>query len=150
MRRTCSMAAGGSGRAGVALIGTLAVLAVVSVLLMTIGAQMLSNRRLAERRAEQLQADWLARAGVELAIGRLLAAEGYTGETTELIPRSEVRVTVGRDEKSPGTFRVVSEARFPTDTREVVMRSVTRLVRRVKDGDRIRIEALPVDEAESR
>jgi len=152
--RRASSAAGSPGhraRRGVALLGAVAALVVVSALVATAGWHVLLNRRLAERREHQLQAGWLARAGVELATARLLGdPEGYAGESAEPVARSQVRVTVEREKGSSETFRVVSEARYPTDGRGVVVRELTRRLRRVSEGGRVRLEVLPAEEPASR
>jgi hypothetical protein len=128
-----------------------AALVVVSALVATAGWHVLLNRRLAERREHQLQAGWLARAGLELAAARLLGdPEGYAGESAEPVARSLVRVTVQREKGSPDTFRVVSEARYPTDARGVVVRELTRRLRRVSEGGRVRLEVLPPEGSASR
>src|SRR4051794_17799207 len=128
-------------RRGVALIGALVALSVVSVVLVATGWHFAANRRLAERRQHQLQAAWLARAGVELAAGRLLTDPGeYTEESVELLPRSRVRLTVRREPGAPNSFRVVSEARYPADAPTAVVRSLTRLVRRKAGGAGVRLE----------
>jgi type II secretory pathway pseudopilin PulG len=122
-------------------MGALVALAVLSLLLATIGWHFVTNRRLAQRREHQLQAAALARAGVELAVGRLLTdPEKYTGESVTLLPQSQVSIKVEREPGTPDTFRVVSEARYPTDTPETVLRALTRCVRRHPDGPRVRVE----------
>ena len=74
----------------------------------------------------------------------------YTGESAELVPGSQVRVTVQAERGSPDCFRVVSEARYPAGTTGVVMRSVTRRFRRVTDGSLVRIEVIPAGKSASR
>src|SRR5918911_63539 len=94
-------------RRGVALLAALVTLSLVSVVLVAVSWQITANRRLAERRQHQLQADWLARAGVELAVGRLLAdPDKYTGESVELLPRSQVRIQVQKEPGVANAFRV--------------------------------------------
>src|SRR5918911_233524 len=96
-----------AARTGVALLGALAALSVVSVVMVAVSWHLTANRRLAERRQHQLQADWLARAGVELAVGRLLTdADKYTGESVELLPRSQVRIQVQKEPGVANAFRV--------------------------------------------
>jgi hypothetical protein len=102
-------------------------------------------RRSLDQRQRQLQAEWLARAGLELAADRLLAGpSGYPGETVELLPGSQVRIEVRVEPEAPDVFRVTSEARFPKEGRESVRRSVTRSFRRTSRDNRVRLEVVPV------
>jgi type II secretory pathway pseudopilin PulG len=131
------------GRRGAAAVWALVVLAVLAATTAAVTAQLLANRRWLDQRHNQLQAAWLARAGAELAAARLLTdPSGYTGEAVEPIPASQVRVDVHREPGSPDTFRVTSEARYPTDGQVVVLRSVERRLRRTVANDRVRIEVL--------
>jgi hypothetical protein len=105
--------------------------------------QCVAGRRLLERRQNQLQAAELARAGVELAADRLLTdPAGYTGETAELVPGAEVRVEVRAEPGKADVFRVTSEARVPRDGLESVLRTATRTFRRLRRGDRVRLEVV--------
>jgi len=116
-------------------------LAVATVLAGTITWQCLAGRRVLDCRQHQLQAEWLARAGVELAAARLLAdPTGYTGEAVELIPGSQVRIAIRAEQGAPNVFRVTSEARYSKDGTSPVMRSVTRSLRRMGQGKEARIE----------
>jgi hypothetical protein len=129
-----------------ALVIVLAILAVISVFMMTITAQLLSNRRTVEHRGQQLQAAWLARAGIERACSRLLSDPAkYTGESIELMPNSQVRIEVQPDSKSKDTFVVTSEASYPSDNPHGVRRLLTRRLHRVSDGPRARIEVQPAE-----
>jgi hypothetical protein len=119
-------------------------LTVVASLSAAVTWQCLASRHLLDSRQHQLQAEALARAGVELAAGRLLAdPAGYKGESAELIPGSLVRVEVRPDPASADVFRVTSEARFPRDGRGVVGRSVTRTFRRTTRDKQVRLEVVP-------
>lgn len=131
-------------RKGMALLAAVAAMAVVSALLVSVAWHFVANRRLAERRQEQLQVGWLARAGVELAIGRLLSEpKEYTGEKALLLPDSLVRVTVKPIAGSKDRFEVVSEARIPIEGRRGITRTETRRVRRVSEAGTVRIEMIP-------
>ncbi len=143
MKRVSMNAAASPGRRGIALIAAVAILAVVTVLMTTIAFHMMVNRRVAERQHERIQTKWLARAGVEHALAHLLSdGANYKGDRLELIPNSQVRITVAEDSKTAGIFDVMSEARYPTDAGKEVLRSETRRVRRVLDGNKIRLEIL--------
>jgi hypothetical protein len=120
-----------------------AALALVSVVSAAVVWQCLAGRRLLGHRQHELQADWLARAGVELAADRLLAdPAGYTGESAEPIPGAEVRVEVRAEPGSANVFRVTSTARFPRDGPDTVLRSATRSFRRTSRGDRVGLEVV--------
>lgn len=132
-----------NSRHAAALIEALVALAAASVLMGTITWQVLANRRLVEHRQHQQQSQWLARAGVELAADRLLSGAGeYRGENLSPVPKSELKIAVHPEPGKKGVYRVVSEARYPTDIKESVARSETRRLRRMLDGDRVRVEVV--------
>lgn len=119
-------------------------LSVVAVVAAAVTWQCLAGRRLLDRRQNQLQAEWLARSGVELAAGRLLAdPAGYRGESVELIPGAEVRIEVRAEPGKADVFRVTSAARVPRDGREAVLRETTRTFRRTSRDGRVRLEVVP-------
>jgi hypothetical protein len=125
-------------RRGVAMIWMLIVLAALTALFGTITWQHLAGRRVLEQRHKQLQAEWLAQAGVELAAARLLNdPTGYRGETVTLLPGGEVRITVQFVDE---VFCVTSEARYRTDEPPIVMRSITRRFRRRSDPKGVYLE----------
>lgn len=132
-----------SSRRGLAAIWALVVLAVLTVTMTLITWQSLAGLRQADRRDHQLQADWLARSGLELAAARLLAAADFKGETLEPVPRSRVTISVEAKADAPGLIRVTSEARYPIEGRLSVVRAATRVFRRVVEKERIRIEVIP-------
>ncbi len=130
-------------RRGNALLIAVAALTIVSALLVAIAWECLAGRRLVERRQVQLQAESLARAGVELAAERLLRdAAGYRGESIELIPGGHVRIDVQTDAKAADIFRVASEARYTGDGGELVVRSATRTFRRTSRKNESHLEVL--------
>src|SRR5947209_15036057 len=98
MRPAQSAPQGPSGRGtrrAIATLWMLVVLAVLTAVLGTITWQHLTARRLLDQRHKQLQAAWLARAGVELAAARLLSNPAdYTGEEEALLPGAQVRITI--------------------------------------------------------
>jgi type II secretory pathway component PulK len=122
----------------VALLEAIIVLVAIALLTGVIAGQVLANRRALDRRQYQQQSLWLARGGIELAVGRLLAdPAGYTGETVQPLPRAQVKITVARQQDH---FRIISTARYPDEGREAAARSLTRTFRRVMDSDRVRLE----------
>jgi hypothetical protein len=135
-----------SPRRGVALVIVLAILSMMSLFMMTITAQILSNRRTVEHRGQQLQAALLARAGIERACTRLLSDPAkYRGESIELMPNSQLHIEIQPDPKSKDTFLVTSEAFYPADNPHGVKRLLARRLHRVSDGSRVRIEVQPAD-----
>lgn len=114
-----------TNRAGVALIAALVTLTIVSTLLVAIALQSTNARRQLDRRHDQLQAAWLAQSGIELAIARLASDPNYKGETLELVPHSQVRITVTTEDNKKPRVRIVSEARYPTNDRKPVQLTAT-------------------------
>jgi hypothetical protein len=130
-------------RRGVAAMWAIIVLTILAVVMALTVRQSVTAVRLVDRRQHQLQATWLARSGIELAAGKLLAApDGYSGETLELVPGGRVRITVQTKEDMPGVFWVTSDARYPVEEVAVVMRSTSQVVRRVMEKDRVRLAAV--------
>jgi hypothetical protein len=157
-------------RRGVAAVWMLVVLAILSAVVMATTWQHLAARRMLDQRHKQLQADWLARAGVELVVERLLSKPGdYSGETLTPLPGSKVQITVrsepflpfvgcqvvGLSGSAPGAllgaatlntkpagsiFLVTSEARYRAEEPLVVVRSLSARFQRVVDKDRVRLE----------
>jgi hypothetical protein len=131
-------------RNGAALIVAAVALAVVGVYAGSVTWNLLAGRRVVNHRERQLQADALARSGVERAAARLLADPAAANdETVELIPDSQLRVAVRPEPGKPNVFRVTSEARFPRQGPEFVSRSLTRSLRRTTHDKEVRIEIVP-------
>jgi hypothetical protein len=130
-------------RPGAALMMVVVILMIFSVLMVSITWKLVTHHRMLEHRSQQQQSLWLARSGLEMAAARLLADPKYRGQTMEPVPLGEVRVTVVPDKKSPDVYQVTSEARFPKDLREPVVRELTRRYRRVADGSTIKLVAMP-------
>jgi type II secretory pathway pseudopilin PulG len=124
-------------------------LVLLGVLLALITTQFLAVRRLVAHREQQVQAMWLARSGLELAATRLQAGTaGYKGETVEILPGSSVLIDVKKDSRVPNTYLITSEARYPADGTDRVVRSLTRHVRRVSGKDGARLEIVTALEAD--
>jgi hypothetical protein len=118
-------------------------LVVVGAVVAAVGWQCLAGRRLLDHRQDQLQAEWLARAGLELAADRLLAdPAGYKGESAELVPGAVVRVEVRADPAARDVFRVTSEARVSRGGPDAVVRTARRTFRRTEEGRGVRLEAV--------
>jgi hypothetical protein len=128
-------------RIGVALVLALAVMAVLTVVLSVLAVQVVSQRQMVRQRHKQLQADWLARAGVELAAARLLKNPGGFNEVhNELVPDATVRVTV---EKTDGDdYLVTADAAVSAEEGSPVERTASARFRRTESGGLVRLEAL--------
>ncbi len=127
-------------RTGAALMGVVVALSVLSVLMVAITWQNVANRKLVQRRQHQLQSAWLARSGVETALARLLKDPSYKGEDTKPMESSSVKITVVPEKGKADVFHITSEARFPDNSFEGVVRSVTVPFRRIVDGGKVRME----------
>jgi hypothetical protein len=127
-------------RCGLAVVGAIIALAVLAMIMATVTGQILAQRRRLEHRHYELQADWLARSGIERAAARLLADPAYDGETLAPILFAEVRIDVTKAADSPDTFRIEVQSRYPADANDVVVRTTTRRLRRVATGDVVRLE----------
>jgi len=132
-----------SRRPGVVAFWSVVVLTIVCTLSAVLTMQGLAQRRVLEQRQNELQARWLLQSGFELAVQRLLAnPTGYEGETVELIPRSQVKITVAPVKDSPGAYRVTSDAHYPTDRTVTVHLTVERTYQRSGDKNQAQITAL--------
>jgi hypothetical protein len=116
-------------------------LSLLTVLLAAVFAQTLAARRLLGRRQQHLEAVWLARAGVELAAGRVLEGPAdYKGETTEIVPGRSVRIEVRREPGAGDVVLITSAARFTGQDNRPVSHTLERRFRRVVAKDRVRLE----------
>jgi hypothetical protein len=128
-------------RPGVAAVWALVVLAAVSAISAAAVGQFSVARRQVDMHRKQIQADWLARSGYELAVARLLAdPKGLADETVMLIPKGEVKITVRTVPKNDSAFRIESQAHYPVGERGVVVRTIQRTVKRVEGPKGIRVE----------
>lgn len=131
----------GSGvRRGAAMIGMIVVLAVLTLFISLITFQIVAHRRYLQHRQYQAQAQWLARAGVEYAAAQLLASAKLESQTIDLIPLGSVRIDFQREKD---IVRITSEAKYPSDLLDGVIREVTRSFRRSEADGKVRLEAVP-------
>ncbi len=133
-------------RSGAALLWSLIVLSVLGVTSAMAVRQVAMARHALDQRQNRLQAVWLARGGAELAAARLLAADGYAGETVEPIPGGHVRITVEKDPAKADAYRVRCEARFPADDPRAVAVAIMRTATRRAEGGRVLVELAAGDE----
>jgi hypothetical protein len=130
-------------RRGVALLWALVVIALLTALVGTLIAQIRASRRQLEHRQNQLQVEWLVRAGLELAAARLLSnPASYKDESLKLIEHSQVNIKAETDARTPDTFQVSSQANYPTDSPEAVEFSLARRFRRLIEKDRVRLKVV--------
>jgi hypothetical protein len=135
-------------RRGMASLWAIVTLTLLGLLVTLITAQFLALRRSVDRRQHQVQAMWLARSGMELATNRLLInPANYDGETVELIPDTQVRITLDKWRDSPDTFLVTCEARCPKEGLAPIVRSFTRKLKRIEEKEKVHIEVLSAEAA---
>ena len=132
-------------RPGAGLLLLLVVLTVVSLMLGTIAWQAAAHRRLLARQEDGRQATWLARAGVEIAAGKLLAdPKGYDGETAAVLPNGPVKIAVRREKD---VYHVTAEAKYGT-TGPPAVRTAEARFRRVEEKGAVRLEFVSGSAAE--
>src|SRR5262245_9469414 len=118
-------------RRGAAIIFAVAVLSALMVFMLTTTKYLTSTRRIAENRFNRVQAEWLDRAGIELAVARIIADAGADqNEPMLLIPDSQIQLKITRDTQSADNYRIVSDARFGLSRPETARCVLTRMVRR--------------------
>lgn len=130
-----------SRRTGIAVLWALVVLSVLSATSATAAWQFTTARRRLEARQYRMQVQWLARAGAEVAAARLLADPAdYAGEALELLPDSQVRISVTKDAARPDAYRIECEARYPVSGPGASTHYLTRSATRKTEGTKVRIE----------
>jgi hypothetical protein len=128
-------------RPGVAAVWVLVVLAVIAALSAAAVSRNMAGRRQVDAYRNRVQAEWLTRAGFELAAARLLTdPKDYTGETATPVPGGEVKIVVQPDPRAKGVYRVECTARVPADNPAPVVRSASRKITLTDDPRAIRVE----------
>jgi type II secretory pathway pseudopilin PulG len=128
-------------RQGAAIIAALVAMAIVTALLSVVTLQVVSQRQVVRQRQRQLQAQWLARAGVELATARLLEKPSvFKEENEDLLPDTKVRIVVEKAE--PDVYAVSVEAEVGLKDQQPVVRTQHERFRRTDKGGVIRLEAI--------
>jgi type II secretory pathway component PulK len=132
-------------RRGITLVIALALMGTLSVIFAILAVQIVSQHRLLALRQRQMQATWLARSGVELAVARLLEKAGdFVDEKQDLLPDSKVRIEV-KESETKGTYVVTVEVHLGADDEKPVVSSTTRRFRRVQADGTVRVENLGAD-----
>lgn len=120
-------------RRGLAVVFALIVLSIVGLMMTFIAKQAAAVRRLQDGRLARLQATWLARAGAETALARLVQQPGeFSEELTDVMPGGRVTIRVTAEPGKPDTFRIRSEAIIAEPAAAVV--AMARVVRRDSTG----------------
>lgn len=133
-------------RSGAAIIYALAVISALMVFMVTTTKHLTSARHMSEARGDRMQAQWLARAGVEWAAARILSnPNGYEGETIEFIPDSQVQIFLIKDPQSADQFRVTSDARFALSRPGISRVVLHRTIRRFSESGTARVEVRDAD-----
>ena len=130
----------GTRRQGAAIVYAMAVIAVIAILTADVAQNIMAGRRLLESRHNRLQSLWLARSGFEVSVAKLLSNPEYRGEESELIADGRIRLTLEKLPQATDTYRVKCTGLFPANERLVSRHEAERVIRRIKDGDAIRIE----------
>jgi hypothetical protein len=140
MKGTCRLSVGHHRRSGIAILWVLFVLVLLSAVIGLITKQHLAGRSFQDQRAKRLQAEWLARAGSEVALARLLQSpQAFSGDIGDLLRDSKVHVEIKSASGSTSEFEVTSEAHFPMSDAHPVIRSLSRHVRRESEKGQIRL-----------
>jgi hypothetical protein len=130
-------------RTGAALLLAAVTLAVVGIYAGSVTWNLLAGRRLVNHRERQVQAEALARAGIERSAAHLLAnPNAVKDETIELFPDSQLHIVIRPESGKENVYHVTSEARVPKDGPEFVRRSFTRTFRRTPSDKGARIEVI--------
>jgi hypothetical protein len=129
-------------RKGLALVTALVVMAALAVILAVVGAQIVAQRQTVNQRHRQLEAQWLARAGVELAAARLLEKpDAFTKENLQLVSNSKVRIVI--EKLAQDLYAITAEAEVGPADEPTVIRTATGLFRRTDSDGVVRLQALP-------
>ena len=128
-----------SRRSAVAVIAVIVAMSVLTIILTVVTLQIVTQRQVVRHRQRQLQADWLARAGIEHAAARLLdSPAAFTDDKQDLLPDTKLSITV---EKSAGDVYVVTaDAKVGVEGTPVVRTSSVRF-RRTQSGGTVRLTA---------
>jgi hypothetical protein len=129
-------------RRGAALLAVLVAISAIIIILSVTGAQVIAQRKLLHARQHKLQADWLARAGVECAAERLLQKpDAFKEERSDLVPQGIVNITVEKD--AQGHFVVTSDASVGAKEMQPIGRTERVRFRRTEKDGVVRLEAVP-------
>ena len=129
-----------STRKGVAIVLAIMMMAVLTVILAVVTLQIVSQRHVVRQRQRQLQADWLARAGIEAAAARLLdSPTAFSDDKQELLPDTKMRIVVEKSDAE--VYLVTVEVQVGLEGPPVARATSARFRRTDRDGA-IRIETV--------
>ena len=131
-------------RRGITLILALVLMATLTVIFAVLTIEVVSQHRMLAGRQRQLQASWLARSGVELAVARLLEKPGaFVEDNKDLLPDALVRVEVKEAEKDK--FLINVDVRLGEEDERPVAATTSRRFRRTEGDGTIRLLNLATD-----
>lgn len=123
-------------RKGMILITAVVMMAVLAVVLAVVTAQVVAQRNLLRQRERRLQAEWLARAGIEHAVARLIdSPKAFREDNRELVPNGKVKIEVTKTDDA-FTIRVDAEVGLPDE--KTLVRTASARFRRDKIGTFVR------------
>ena len=129
-----------SRRPGVAIVTAIVVISVVTIILAVIAVQVFSQRMAARQRHNQLQAQWLARTGVEWAAARLLEKpDPFSEDQSGLVSDSRLHIVV--EKTDDGNFLVTAEAEVGLEERPIVVRMANARFHRTEVDGVVRVQA---------
>jgi len=121
----------------------LVLMAVLTVILSVVTMQIVSQRQLMAQRQRQYQAQWLARAGVELAVARLLKTPvGFKEVNTGLLPDAKVHITVEKTE--PDLYLVTAECTLGPVEDKPMVRTAQERFRRIEQANNIVLRKIEI------
>src|SRR5262245_19720915 len=110
-RASVQLAASYEKRRGIALVMALVVMAVLTVILAFVAKEIVTQRLALEQRQRRLQAQWLARAGVEIAAARLLdGPEAFALEMNDVL--ADIALEIRAAKLGKDLFAVITEAKI--------------------------------------
>jgi type II secretory pathway component PulK len=113
-------------RSGIALLWALATILLLLAVMAATTAKITAERRLLVQRQHQLQSQWLARSGLEIAVSRLQSDLKYRGEKIQILAFSELEIKVTAVEDEKDVYEIHVQARYPTDAIAPVLTQETR------------------------
>jgi hypothetical protein len=126
-------------RPGVAIIMALVLMAVLAVVLTAVTWQVVSQRRLLRTRERELQAVWVARAGLEIAAGRLLDSPVPFPEENYIMPDAKVHIVV--EKKGDELYAVSATVELGTqDDPLPVARNLNTHLRRIDKNGAVTVQ----------
>jgi hypothetical protein len=122
----------------------LVAMAALAIILSVTAMQCFAARQMLDLRHRQLQADWLARAGVEIGAARLLDSPGgFTEDRLDIMPDSKVHVAI--EKSRADTYLITADAELAGKEDAPVARSARGRFRRTESDGVVRLQAIPFE-----